>query len=387
MEPVDEPDEVKVLPIDRKDLPEGHYQPDGYEIRQVIDVDISRFVTEYQAEVLRDEKGNRFVAAFPDGVKAAVQYGTGVKVNAVYQSQFQLIPYKRVADYFAEQLHIPVSVGSLYNFNEEAYQKLELFENWLVERMTEQKLLHVDETGINISGKKHWLHCASNTLLTYYTAHEKRGKEAMDAAGVLPSFTGILVHDHWKPYYRYDSINHALCNAHHIRELERAWKQDHKQWAKDLKELLVKMNKAVDQAGGKLPYNEAQAYRQQYRAILNKGEEESPPPDEKKRKKGQRGRLKRPKARSLLERLKAYENDVLRFLEDERVPFTNNLGENDIRMTKVQQKISGCFRSMKGADMFCRIRSYLSTCRKNGVSSSEALTLLFQGKCPVFMEG
>lgn len=385
LEPVADPDEVHILPLNRQSLPAGNYRPNGYETRQVIDIDISRFVTEYQAEVWVNDEGKRIVAPFPAGVTASVQYGTGVKVNAVYQSQFQLIPYNRVEDYFADQLHLPVSAGSLYNFNEEAYQRLEPFEAWLVNQQQQEALLHVDETSLNIGGKKHWLHCSSNDQLTYYTVHAKRGKEAMDAAGVLPGFNGILVHDHWKPYFRYQQVTHVLCNAHHLRELERAWEQDNKQWAKHMKELLLEIDQAVAEAGGKLADSEAQAYRTRYRTLLLEAETESPPPKETDRKKGQRGRLKRTKARNLLERLRDYEADVLRFMVDERVPFTNNQGENDIRMTKLHQKISGCFRSTKGAEMFCRIRSYLSTCRKHSVSSSQALTLLFQGKWPDFM--
>lgn len=386
LQPVDDPDEIQQIVLDPHSLPAGHYQQMADEVRQVIDVDISRFVTEYRAEVWQDETGQRFVAPFPDGVNAHVQYGRGVKVNAVYQSQFQLIPYKRVEDYFADQLQMPVSSGSLYNFNEEAYRRLESFEHWLIQRLVESTLLHVDETSINISGKKHWLHCSCNALLTHYAVHEKRGKVAMDEIGILPHFRGLLVHDHWKPYYRYDQVLHVLCNAHHLRELERAWEQDHKQWAKRMKQLLLDIDQAVAGAGGKLAGSEADAYRSRYRKLLDAAEQESPPPDEKTRKKGQRGRLKRTTARNLLERLQNYEADVLRFMTDVSVPFTNNQGENDIRMTKLHQKISGCFRSMKGAQMFCRIRSYLSTCRKQGVSSSDALNLLFQGKWPAFME-
>ncbi|MCP4007950.1 MAG: transposase, partial [Proteobacteria bacterium] len=201
--------------------------------------------------------------------------------------------------------------------------------------------------------------------------------------GVLPGFKGILVHDHWKPYYKMD-CSHALCNAHHIRELTRAWEQDEQQWAQNLKKLLETINSKVIDAGGALDAKQAQKYRQQYRKLIKKGEIECPEPTRPK-KKGKRGRIKKSKSRNLLERLRDYENDVLRFMENELVAFSNNLGENDIRMTKVQQKISGCFRSIDGAKIFCRIRSYLSTCRKQGVKSSRALDLLFSGRLPEFM--
>jgi transposase len=175
--------------------------------------------------------------------------------------------------------------------------------------------------------------------------------------------------DHWKAYYQYECI-HSLCNAHHLRELERAWEQDGQHWAKKMKEFLLKLNKKVEAAGGKLPSEESA---------------ECPPPDESKRA-GKRGRLKRSKSRNLLERLRDYENDVLLFMDEKMVPFTNNTSENDLRMTNVQQKISGCFRSTEGAKIFCRIRSYLITCRKQGLTASEALTLLFEGKNPAFMK-
>ena len=380
---VETPDKVKVIKIDRAKLPPGEYKELGHESRQVFDIDISRIVTEYQAQVLEDKNGNRFTAPFPQGVTKAVQYGTSLKEHSVYLSQFQLIPYNRIKDYFADQLEIPVSVGSIFNFNKEAFCLLEGFDDLSRNKLTDSVLVHSDETGINVNGGKFWLHCASNHLWTYFFPHEKRGTEAMNAMGILPNFKGILCHDHWKPYYKYD-CTHALCNAHHIRELTRAWEQDGQHWAKRLKELLEKINRAVNDAGGLLSASNSEKYRQKYRSILKEAEKESPPPDEAKRQ-GKRGRLKRTKARNLLERLQNYEEDALRFMDHEIVPFTNNLGENDIRMTKVQQKISGCFRSKKGAHFFCRIRSYISSCRKQDISSTTALDLLFQGELPDFV--
>jgi transposase-like protein len=196
------------------------------------------------------------------------------------------------------------------------------FEQWAKTQLARSMLLHADETGINSGGKRHWWHCASSATMTLFYPHAKRGTEAMDEMGILPFFKGVLCHDHWKPYYHYKAL-HALCNAHHLRELERAWEQDHQQWAKEMQAFLIDLSK---------------------------------------------------------------EEDVLRFMEVESVPFTNNQGENDLRMTKVQQKISGCFRSIEGAKIFCRVRSYLSTCRKHGMTATQALTLLFQGKNPAFME-
>ncbi len=384
LQPVADPDEVDVLTIDRRTLPKGSsYREAGHESRQVIDIDISRFVIEYQAQILEDNQGNRFVAAFPEGVNRPVQYGLNLKANAVYMSQHQLIPYDRIRDHFQDQMHIPVSAGSVFNFNKEAYEGLASFEQWAKTQLARSDLLHADETGINIGGKRQWLHCASNASLTWFYPHARRGLDAMDEMGILPFFKGVLCHDHWKPYYHYD-CTHALCNAHHLRELERAWEQDQQQWAREMQALLIELATAVTDAGGCLPVGEATRWRRRYRRLLKKAETECPPPDERQRQ-GKRGRLKRSKARNLLERLRDFEQNVLRFMEVESVPFTNNQGENDLRMTKVQQKISGCFRSMEGAKIFCRVRSYLSTCRKQGMTATHALTLLFQGKDPDFM--
>ena len=384
LEKVETPDKVKVIRIDRTKLPPGEYKEIGHESRQVFDIDISRVVTEYQAQVLEDKKGKRFTALFPQGVTKAVQYGISLKAHSVYLSQFQLIPYDRIKDYFADQLEVPVSAGSIFNFNKEAFRLLNDFDCMVKNKLANSELLHSDETGININGRRVWLHSASNRQWTYFSSHEKRGTEAMNAIGILPNFKGILCHDHWKPYYKYD-CTHSLCNAHHIRELTRVWEQDRQHWAKRLKELLGKINRASNDAGGLLSVSESEKYRKEYRLILKEAEKESPPPDETKRN-GKRGRLKRTKPRNLLERLQNYEDDVLRFMDNEIVPFTNNLGENDIRMTKVQQKISGCFRSKEGAQFFCRIRSYISSCRKQDISSTTALTLLFQGELPDFAD-
>ena len=335
-------------------------------------------VTEYQAQVLVDEQGKRFVASFPDGVTKAVQYGSQLKAHAVYLSQYQLLPYKRIQEYFCDQLHIPLSEGSLYNFNATAFSRLAEFEKFSKDQLAEADLAHADETGININGKGHWLHCASNEFWTHYYPHSKRGTEAMNEIGILPRFKGVLCHDHWKPYYRYD-FSHALCNAHHLRELTRAWEQDKQAWAKEMEQWLKTINIAVDDAGGVLSHDKAERCRLQYREILEKARIECPPPKTPPGK-PKRGRLKRSKSRNLLERLINYEDDVLRFMDIPFVPFTNNRGENDIRMTKVHQKISGCFRSVEGAKIFCRVRGYLSSCRKQNIRASGAMRRVFDGE-------
>jgi transposase len=384
LEPVDKPDKVLSLPLDRSELPPGNYRFIGVEKRQVIDLEISQKIIEYQAEIYEDDSGKRYVAPFPDGVERHVQYGNGLKAHAIYLSQYQLIPYERVCELFRDQAGIIVSPGSIFNFNKETYTALEIFDAIVKDRLLQSYLCHADETGINMNGKRFWLHCLSNEKYTLFYPHEKRGGEAMDAMEVLPQFQNILCHDHWKPYFNYNCL-HALCNAHHLRELERAWEQDGQQWARQMQQLLLETKKSVDENAGSLPSDLSKTFRMRFRDIIESGHKECPPPDDSKRKKGQRGRLKRSKARNLLERLESFETETLRFMDDPQVPFTNNQGENDIRMTKVHQKISGCFRSMKGAEIFCRIRSYLSTCKKNDVHASDALRLLFKGELPPFL--
>jgi transposase len=376
------PDRIEVIKIDRRTLPKGKYSNVGYESRQVFDIKIEREVTEYRAEILVDENGMEYKAEFPEGIVKAAQYGNDVKSQSVYMSQFQLIPLDRTKDYFEDQIGLPISKGSIVNFNREAYVILEGFEAWAKEQLLKAPLDHADETGINVNGKQVWLHCLSNQFVTLCHADKKRGKAAMDKMGILPEFCGKLCHDHWKPYYRYDKCTHCLCNAHHLRELERAWEHDGQNWARSMKRLLLKINKAVDKAGGVLSKKNIARYEKKYRAIIKLGEQECPLA---LKEKGKRGKQKQSKSRNLLTRLRDFEADTLLFMKDKDVPFTNNQVENDLRMTKVQQKISGCFRSMYGAKMFCRIRSFLSTCRKNGVSPTDALRDLFQGNMPAFM--
>jgi len=384
LEKIDDPDVIKSLTVDRSSLPPGDYTPIGYECRQVFDIDIRCVVTEYQAEIIQNQQGQRFTAPFPPEVTKAVQYGNAVKAQSVYLSQYQLIPYNRVQEHFQEQLSLPISEGSIFAYNRQAYERLEQFEQKLIVKLLNTRVLHADETGININGKNHWLHCVCSPQLTLYYAHEKRGLEAMESMMLLTLFSGILVHDHWKPYFKL-ACQHALCNSHHLRELAFAHEQEGQAWAKLMIDLLENILKEVYSQGGVLSEAQAAPYREQYRTILKEAERECPPPLAPEGTGRKKGRLKRSKSRNLLERLLDFEQETLRFMIDAEVPFTNNQGENDIRMTKLHQKISGCFRSMEGANIFCRVRSYLSTCRKNNVSATEALTMLFEGRLPDFI--
>jgi transposase len=386
LQPVESPDEIVDIPMDKRTLPKGKYHDAGYDTRQVIDIRISRYVIEYRAQILEDKNGNQFVAPFPAYVTRPVQYGQALKAHSVYLSQFQLLPYNRIDDYLSKEIHVPVSSGSIFNFNKEAYSLLKKFDNIAKLKLIAATVMHVDETGINVNGKNAWIHLAANELWTYFFPHKKRGSIAMDDIGILPFFKGTLIHDHWKPYFIYQCV-HALCNAHHLRELQRAYEQDNQKWALAMKLLLIEINHSTREAGGSLSENAAIKYCEKYRAIIAAGEMECPRPEAKQIVDGKkkRGRVKKSKARNLLDRLASFEKDTLRFMEDVDVPFTNNLAENNIRMTKVQQKISGCFRSMEGAYIFCRVRSYISTCRKHGMAVTTALNMLFNGEMPDFL--
>jgi len=247
--PEKNPDKVDELIIDKRTLPPGVYHDAGYESRQVVDIKISRFVTEYRAQMLENEHGERFVAQFPAGITRPIQYGGSVKANAVYMSMFQFIPYERIQTHFAELFEIPISAGTVYNFNRDAYQRLNAFDDLVKNKLSHASLMHVDETGINIGGTRMWLHGASNLAWTYFYPNEKRGSEAMDKINIIPNFNGTLCHDHWKPYYKYDCL-HSLCNAHHLRELTRAFEQDDQQWAKVMFQFLEEINQSVKKQVG-----------------------------------------------------------------------------------------------------------------------------------------
>lgn len=216
----EEVDEVIEIPIDRRTLPQGEkFKRSVPETRQVIDLNIEFLVREYQAEVLIGSDGIRFVAPFPDHVTKAIQYGPSVKSFAVYMSQYQLIPYARVQEFFRDQFDLKISQGTLCNFNREAFEKLEDFEAELIEKLRDEKVLNADETGIKIDTDLSWAHVLCTPKLTFIYPHEKRGRDAMVKMGIIPEYKGVLVHDHWKPYLGYD-CEHGLCNAHHLRELQ-----------------------------------------------------------------------------------------------------------------------------------------------------------------------
>jgi len=352
--------------------------------RQVLDLPPLRYVTtEHQVEtVLCPRCGEATTGEFPAGVTNPVQYGSQVKRLAVYLRTEQFIPYERERQLLADVFELPVSPGSLQNFVETAAVTVEPATEAIKEAVIEAEVGHADETGFYIHGQRHWLHTVSTKELTYYEPHAKRGKKATDEIGILPQFTGTLVHDAWATYFKYPLLLHALCNAHHLRDLTAIVENDQQQWAVLMIACLLSAKQLVAearQAGEtELPADCLERIHQIYDAIVWLGLEENPLPLSHSPP-GKRGRRKKTKARNLVERFDQHKAAILRFVHDFKVPFDNNLAEQDIRMMKVQQKISGCFRSREGAQQFCRLRSYISTIRKQGLNVWEALGSLFEG--------
>jgi transposase len=356
-------------------------EPDP-ECRQVFDLPPLKLeVTEHR--VMRKACaacGHRNRGTFPAGVACGVSYGAGVKGVLMYLNQAHLLPSERSCQIIADVFGQPVSEGTLKAAIDLCAAALAETETCIKQGLARAAVAHFDETGMYVEGKRMWLHSASTPQLTHYACHDQRGAIATKAIGILPAFGGRAIHDGFSSYWQYDCA-HGLCNAHHLRELLCAHEQGQRTWAGQMKALLVEIKRAVDsaqaQAQTALPPTQLADYEQRYVAILQAGLEEehhapSPPS-------GQRGRKKQHKSKNLLDRLVQYQAETLAFMHDFAVPFDNNLAERDLRMMKVKQKVSGCFRTTPGAQAFCRIRSYISTMKKQGHNAIAALKRVFLG--------
>jgi len=357
-------------------------KPRGYEPRQVFDIPpIVVQVTEHRAQIKRCPRcGELTAAAFPSGVSHKTQYGTRLKAFAVYLKNHGFLSYSRTAQAFADLFGIPLSVGTLASIDRRCGQRVQEVVEQIRQKLIHARVVHFDETGLSINGKLHWLHGAGTQEFTYYYPHRRRGTAATDEIGILPQLKGNAVHDNWQPYMKY-GCSHSLCNAHHIRELTDVYERGGQPWAQQMIGLLLESKQTVEQAkrvGKKrLAICDVRKYESRYETIIASGMKANPPPvrgDDP----GRRGRLKRSKARNLVERLARLRKETLRYLTDFQVPFDNNLAERDIRMMRLQQKVSGAFRSDRGALSFCRIRSYISTIRKQGLSVIDAIMNAFE---------
>lgn len=333
--------------------------------RQVFDLPAKLLeVTEHRAERKICPVSGRLVqASFPDNVKAPAQYGPRIKSVLTYLNTEHLLPFDRLSRLMEDIFSQPISEGTTSHANERIYQNLEEWESCLIDRLIAQPVAHFDESGVRVAGKLHWLHAASTDELTFYGIHPRRGCEAMDEFGIIGNLQGYAVHDHWKCYFTYDNCLHSLCNEHYLRELTYQVDQNGEKWAAQLIDFLLRTKRQKDLCG--LPGDEEiDQILDEYYSILEKGRLNHP--------RSLTGG-KQNKTANLLNRLEDYDECILAFLGDGAVPFTNNQAEQDIRMIKLRQKISGGFRTLHGARVFARLRSYISTCRKQSVNILEAL--------------
>lgn len=335
--------------------------------RQLFDIpEIRIHVTEHQAE----EKecpccGRTTVASFPKETGKSAQYGANIKTIALLLSQYQLIPGKRLCEVLEDLYGCTVSEGTLNNWLLGLHDSLEQTEEQIKEQLKSSPIVHVDETGMYRTSDRDWVHVTSTERLTYYAIHEKRGKRAVNDIGILRGYTGHVVHDCLRQYFSYP-LKHVLCNAHILRELTFAYEEDNQSFAKKMINLLKRAHRTVcrarDRGSTSICMSTRQGYEREYGRYLALGARHNPKND---RRTGKRGRVAQTKTYNLLTRLVKYRDAVLAFMYDFSIPFTNNLAERDLRMMKVKQKISGTFRSDRGAEIFCRIRGYISTARKN----------------------
>lgn len=347
---------------------------EAYRARQVHDLpEIRLLVTEYQAEVkVCPQCQSQEQAKFPEDVPGQVQYGPRLHALALNLTVGHFLPLERTCEVLEDLCGASLSEGTLVLNQQVAAQRLKPFEHDLKTALQQEKVLYADETGSKVSGKLHWIHVVSSKMLTLYGHHQTRGLEAVKHMGVLPEFTGILMHDAWGTYFQLPA-EHALCNAHLLRELKGLGLSG-QTWAGELRTALQGIYQ--QRKTGMLTEQEKAGFRETFESLVEQGLILNPAHESSA---GKRGRVKQSAGRNLALRLQKYQTAVLRFLDDPDVPFDNNQAERDIRMVCVKRKVSGGFRSEGGGEVFCRIRSYLSSLRKQGLNALSGLTSIFQG--------
>lgn len=346
--------------------------------RQVFDIPAPCVeVTEHRAEIKYcDECQKKVISPFPASVKAPTQYGHGVRSWVIYYQNQHFIPEDRLQQLFIDMYHLPLSTASIATFNAEAYQSLEGFEEEVLRLAKEAPVKNLDETSCRIEAKTQWLHTLSTSRCTYYHVSAKR-------KSLIEGISGVAVHDHWRPYYQLPDVEHALCNQHHLRELKAVHEQDKEAWAGNMTKLLRMMLRCRHRYGDKhIPHRHLVRLETIYDHLVNEALawHESLPP--LVFRKILRGRPKQRTGHNLLLRLKHHKHEVLRFLYNPLVPFTNNDAERDLRMMKCKQKISGGFRSFRGAQHFARIRGFISTARKQEWNILDATHRIFTSHIP-----
>lgn len=355
-------------------------------VRQEIDIPaIKPKVTEHHVASKVCPRCKKINKAGPKMLTQSAQYGPRVKALATYLHYEQLIPLQRTQGIFSDLFDLSISEGTLVNAHNEVSEQLKQPEIDIKTYLMNSPTNNFDETSLVVKNETQWLHSVSNSMATSYLIHKKRGKEAMDAMGILPNYTGIAQHDHWKAYFNYIASQHALCNAHHVRELRGIFENHQHKWAEAMLLLLYKINDTVNnckKAGlTKLSEEQITEFSDSYDAILVSAKNEVPLPSTPLNEK-KRGRAKQHPAKNLLDRLINFKKETLLFMYDFRVAFSNNQAERDIRMMKLRQKISGCFRTEQGAQRFCRIRGYISTARKQNINILSALEYSARGQPP-----
>jgi len=353
------------------------------EKRQVFDLPPLRLmVTEHQAEVKQCPCcGQTIQAEFPAGVTQLAQYGPGFKALLVYLNQKHFIPLERVNEFCEDVFNHSVGEGTIVDAGAQVAETVEPVNDRAKQHLIEtEDTVCFDESGLRVNQKLNWIHSASTEKVTCYHVDPKRGQEGIERAGILPERRGKSMHDDWTPYYAYSDADHASCNAHHLRELAFLQERYPQEWEGEMAKHLVAIKRAVAEAVTQsrtcLTEQQIAAFEACYDELVEQGLALNPVPEKPP---GKRGRVKQPPPKNLLDRLRDHKRAVLAFMYDFKVPFDNNLAERDIRMVKLKQKISGCFRSEDGAKVFCLIRGYLSTAQKNGVSALDALRMALCG--------